>query len=157
MCIFLRCLIDLLKCSGGMLLSSCYLTTQRIIAVNHAWWINSDCCWSLEGLYIISLGHSFFFSWQVLQTASVEDRGKYTLNTSRPSPNVRDGSSSLYPVYHTVSERWIHWVRWILSEQQPSLYINSKIINVAVSFGSLVSNLFNLSLMFCMWVLLCQC
>lgn len=72
-----------------------------------------------------------FFSCQVLQTASVENWGECPFSTSRPSLDVWDGSSPLYPVYHTVSERWIHWARWKHSWQQAFLYKDT-IINVCV-------------------------
>lgn len=61
--------------------------------------------------------HFFSFSSQVLSQASVENWREYPLNTSRPSLDVWDGSSPLYPVYHTVSERWIHRTRWKQSHQ----------------------------------------
>lgn len=58
------------------------------------------------------LKKTFPFPWQVLSKASVENWGKYPLNSQRPALDVWDGSSPLYPVYHTVSERWICWTRW---------------------------------------------
>lgn len=65
----------------------------------------------------------FFFVCflQILPTTSVENRGECSLNTSRPSLDVWDGSSSLYPLYHPVSEGWIRRTRWKQSEHQSSL------------------------------------
>lgn len=49
---------------------------------------------------------------QILQSASVKNRGECPHSPQRLTTDVRDGPASLHLLYHTVPKGWIHWTRW---------------------------------------------